>query len=79
LQVSQWALKRETKLSDALNEMRRDESLIEQLLAWLTGAEASLIAQGQQPIPDNVPIIEQLIHDHQTFEQEIQVWRIFNS
>ena len=34
-------------------------------MGWLTGAEASLIAQDQQPVPDNIPIIEQLLCDHQ--------------
>lgn len=61
-------------MTEVLGEMRRNESVIDQLMAWMTGAEASLIAQDQQPIPDNVPIIEQLIHDHQTFEQDIQVY-----
>ena len=73
LQVSQWAHQRESKLSEALSEIRQNQSLIDQLMAWLTGAEASLIAQDHQPIPDNLPIIEQLLHDHQTFEQDIQV------
>ena len=46
---------------------------MDQLMAWLSGAEASLVSQEQVPVPDNVPIIEQLLHDHQTFEQDIQV------
>ena len=39
--------------------------MLDELMAWLTGAEASLIAQDQQPVPDNIPIIEQLLCDHQ--------------
>ena len=73
LQVSGWAQSHEQKLRDALEALRHQESLLEQLMAWLTGAEASLAAQDQVPIPDNIPIIEQLLHDHQTFETDIQV------
>ena len=29
-------------------------------------------------IPDNIPIIEQLLCDHQTFEMDIQVWVRYN-
>lgn len=63
----------ERKLKEALHTLRHQESLLDQLMAWLTGAEASLVAHDQVPIPDNIPIIEQLLHDHQTFEQDIQV------
>ncbi len=42
-------------------------------MKWLNGAETTLMQQGSQPIPENIPIIEQLLHDHATFQTEIQV------
>ena len=45
--------------------MQASNALLDELLAWLMGAEATLTAQQQQPVPDNIPIIEQLLHDHQ--------------
>ena len=72
-QVSNWAQSHERKLREAFDKLRHQEALLDQLMAWLSGAEASLVSQEQVPVPDNVPIIEQLLHDHQTFEQDIQV------
>jgi len=39
--------------------------LLDQLIGWLTAAEANLSAQSHEILPDNLPIIEQLLHDHQ--------------
>ncbi len=63
-EVAAWAHQREQKLNDALTDLKSNEALLAELMAWMLGAEATLTAQGSQPIPDNVPIIEQLLHDH---------------
>ena len=70
--MSNWAQAHEKKLREAFDKLRHQEALLDQLMAWLSGAEASLTSQEQVPVPDNIPIIEQLLHDHQTFEQDIQ-------
>ena len=70
-EVTSWASSRENKMMDNLDTMRNQANLVEQLMAWLTGAEASLLAQEAQPIPENIPILEQLLHDHDTFQGDI--------
>lgn len=70
-EVTAWATQRERKIGDNLSSLKDQANLLEQLMAWLTGAEASLLAQDAQDIPDNIPIIDQLLHDHATFEQDI--------
>jgi len=39
--------------------------MLDQLMGWLTAAEANLGAQAREILPDNLPIIEQLFQDHQ--------------
>jgi len=39
--------------------------MLDQLMGWLTAAEANLGAQARELLPDNLPIIEQLFQDHQ--------------
>ena len=71
-QVSAWSGQRGQKLDEALGQIRSASALLDELMGWLTGAEATLTAQDLQPIPENIPIIEQLIHDHETFDGDIQ-------
>ena len=65
VQVTAWAKQREIKLEEGLAGVRSNTALLDELMAWITQVESSLLTQEQQPIPDNVPIIEQLLHDHQ--------------
>ncbi len=71
--VAAWARQRNQKLTGALTELKDSQALLEELMKWLNGAESTLMQQGSQPIPENIPIIEQLLHDHATFQTEIQV------
>ena len=71
--VTAWARQRDEKLNNALKDLKDSEALINELMNWLHGAEANLLQQGSTPIPENIPIIEQLLHDHATFQTEIQV------
>lgn len=54
-------------------DLKNSEALLDELMGWLNGAESNLVQQGANPIPENIPIIEQLLHDHATFQTEIQV------
>ena len=63
--MTAWAKQRESKLEDGLAGIRANNELLEDLMKWITDVESSLLTQEQQPVPDNVPIIEQLLHDHQ--------------
>ena len=66
-EVSSWAQQREQRLQDHLRSLRSIMELLEELLAWLIGAEASLLAAESLPLPDDVISLERLIEEHQTF------------
>jgi succinate dehydrogenase/fumarate reductase-like Fe-S protein len=46
-------------------------SILEELLAWLSIAEKTLITLEAEPLPDDLPIIEGLIKDHQEFMEDM--------
>ena len=64
-QVSGWSRQRGTRLRDGLANFRRTNSLLEELIAWLNGAETKLFNDNAEPIPDDTEIIVALIQDHQ--------------
>lgn len=64
-EITTWSDQRGQKIEVALSELRANAALLDQLMGWLTAAEANLSAQAQQILPDNLPIIEQLFQDHQ--------------
>ncbi|RWS15093.1 microtubule-actin cross-linking factor 1-like isoform X28, partial [Dinothrombium tinctorium] len=66
-EVANWAKQREQKLRDHLRSLRNILDLLEELLAWLIGAEAALLAAESEPLPDDIPSIERLIDEHQKF------------
>ncbi|XP_055390510.1 dystonin isoform X38 [Condylostylus longicornis] len=66
-EVSQWAIGRENKLRDHLQSLRDLDDTIEELLKWLAGLEATLINLEREPLPDEIPPLEQLIADHKEF------------
>ncbi|XP_031629797.1 dystonin isoform X13 [Contarinia nasturtii] len=66
-EVSQWAISRENKLKGHLQTLRDLDDSIEELLAWLTGLEATLLNLEREPLPDEIPAVEQLIADHKEF------------
>lgn len=95
-EVSQWALNRENKLKGQLQSLRDLDDSIEELLAWLTGLEATLLSKfhcfclfivessrhllitspffhlkiidlEREPLPEEIPVVEQLIADHKEF------------
>lgn len=47
-EVSQWAISRENKLKGHLQTLRDMDDSIEELLAWLTGLEATLLSKRKQ-------------------------------
>lgn len=60
------------RLSDSLETCKENENLLNELLAWLQGAEATLMALDQKPIVNNLEMVEQLLVDHQEFQNEMQ-------
>ncbi|KAJ6645292.1 Dystonin, partial [Pseudolycoriella hygida] len=66
-EVSQWALSRETKLRSHMQSLKDLDDSIEELLAWLSGLEATLLSLESEPLPEEIPVVEQLIVDHKEF------------
>ncbi|XP_037048318.1 microtubule-actin cross-linking factor 1 isoform X31 [Bradysia coprophila] len=66
-EVSQWALSREAKLRSHMQSLKDLDESIEELLAWLSGLEATLLSLESEPLPEEIPIVEQLIVDHKEF------------
>ena len=69
--MSGWSRQRGTRLRDGLGNLRRTNALLEELIAWLNGAETKLFNDNAEPIPDDAEIIVALIKDHQDFQNEM--------
>ncbi|XP_065369775.1 dystonin isoform X12 [Calliphora vicina] len=66
-EVKQWAINRETKLEQHLQSLKDLDDCIEELLAWLSGLEATLLNLERESLPDEIPPLEKLIEDHKEF------------
>lgn len=64
-------MQRENRLNEHLRNLRETASLLEELLAWLASTEKTLFALEAEPIPDDLPIVEGLIKDHQEFMEDM--------
>jgi len=64
-EITTWSDQRGRKIEAALSELQANGALLDQLMGWLTAAEANLSAQAHEILPENLPIIEQLFQDHQ--------------
>jgi len=71
-EVLSVAAQRKQRLMDGLGVVRARAAQLDQLMAWLVHTEDILSAKMNEPLPENIPIIEQLMHDHMLFESEIQ-------
>lgn len=70
-EVSLWAKQREQRLNEHLRSLRDILDLLEELLKWLIAAEATLTALEAEPLPDEIPVLEQLITEHQAFMDDM--------
>ncbi|XP_013787345.1 dystonin-like, partial [Limulus polyphemus] len=70
-EISVWARQREQKLRDHLQSLRDITELLEELMKWLLEAEATLTILEAEPLPDEVPLLKQLITDHQDFMADL--------
>lgn len=53
------------KLAQGLQTMRRNNAILDDLLAWLNGAETNLMGLDQEPVPGDIQVIMDLLKDHQ--------------
>ena len=58
-------------MDEHLSNLREMASLLEELLAWLAIAEKTLTTLEAEPLPDDLPLIEGLIKDHQEFMEDL--------
>jgi dystonin len=66
-EVASWALQRYEKLQDHMKQLKDLMALLDELMQWLIGKENVLTELEQEPLPDDLEIIKQLIDEHQGF------------
>ena len=58
---------RQRRLTEALTDVRRNNTLLDELIAWLNGAEVKLTDLDRESIPRDMQIIQDLIKQHQVY------------
>merc|ERR1711971_965807 len=66
-EVASWALQRQERLEDHLKQLQDLLALLDELMQWLIGKEQNLVQLEQEPLPDDLEIIRELIVEHQGF------------
>merc|ERR1740116_41846 len=66
-EVASWALQRQERLEDHLKQLQDLLALLDELMQWLIGKEQHLTVLEQEPLPDDLEIIRELIVEHQGF------------
>ncbi|RNA25514.1 microtubule-actin cross-linking factor isoforms 1 2 3 5-like [Brachionus plicatilis] len=59
-------------LSETLENVKKNDNLLNEILVWLQGAEATLTALDQKPLSNNLELVDQLLKDHVDFQNELQ-------
>lgn len=70
-QLLQRAENRGARLQEALRNIQGNAALLEELLAWLTDAQALLATKERDPIPDDLKVVETLLKEHLEFHEEV--------
>ncbi|KAK3764301.1 hypothetical protein RRG08_008783 [Elysia crispata] len=70
-QLLQRAQNRGQRLQEALRNIQGNAALLEELLAWLTDAQALLATKERDPIPDDLKVVETLYKEHLEFHEEV--------
>merc|ERR1712106_671263 len=66
-EVASWALQRSELLQEHLQRLQELLGLLDELMQWLIGKEQNLVQLEQEPLPDDLEIIRELIVEHQGF------------
>jgi len=66
-EVASWALQRQERLEDHKRQLQELLALLDELMQWLIGKEQTLVQLEQEPLPDDLEIIRELIVEHQGF------------
>uniref|UniRef100_T1D235 Putative microtubule-actin cross-linking factor n=1 Tax=Cupiennius salei TaxID=6928 RepID=T1D235_CUPSA len=70
-EICLWSKQRDQRLHDHLLSLRDISDLLDDLMAWLNNAESSLTALEAEPLPDDLPTLEDLIKEHQNFMNDL--------
>ncbi|XP_043207067.1 microtubule-actin cross-linking factor 1-like isoform X6 [Amphibalanus amphitrite] len=71
-EVSSWALQRQERLAEHLAGLKDLQQLLDELLQWVQQRERRMVELEPIPIPDELPVVEQLIQEHQAFMEDLQ-------
>ena len=63
-QLRQRATGRGERLQEALRNIQGNAALLEELLAWLTDAQALLATKERDPVPDDLKVVDALLKEH---------------
>lgn len=63
-EVKNLSSQRRKRLRDSLDVSQSNAHLLDELTKWMSEMEATLKTGSQKPIPENIPIVEQLLQDH---------------
>lgn len=64
-EINNLSQQRQERLSEALHNLKMNAELLENLLSWLEGAENTLQLRDSKPVPDDIPVIQKLLDEHQ--------------
>lgn len=70
-QLRQRATGRGERLQEALRNIQGNAALLEELLAWLTDAQALLATKERDPVPDDLKVVDALLKEHLEFHEEV--------
>lgn len=64
VEVKNLSSQRRKRLRDSLDVSQSNAHLLDELTKWLSDMETTLKTGSQKPIPENIPIVDQLLQDH---------------
>ncbi|ESO82077.1 hypothetical protein LOTGIDRAFT_237158 [Lottia gigantea] len=70
-QLLQRAKSRAERLQEALHSIQGNAALLEELLSWLTDAQALLATKERDPIPEDLQVVDTLLKEHLEFHEEV--------
>ncbi|XP_043922230.1 microtubule-actin cross-linking factor 1-like [Protopterus annectens] len=70
-EVQTWAQQQEDRTQAALSSLSAEREEVNRLIEWILAAEESLTLRNQEPFPDDMGQMEELIMQHKIFMEEV--------
>ena len=64
-------MQRTQRLHEALHNIRGNAAMMEDLLAGLSEAQSLLITKEKDPLPEDLHVITELVHEHLNFHEDL--------